>query len=46
VSFLTEEIATEKKNQRSASLPTTLDGFEAQLNQSEITFSKKFNNEK
>jgi len=46
VSFLTEEIATEKKNQRGGALPTSLEGFEVQLDQSEITFSKKFNNEK
>ncbi|XP_021954451.1 complement component 1 Q subcomponent-binding protein, mitochondrial isoform X2 [Folsomia candida] len=46
VSFLTEEIATEKKNQRAGPLPSNLDGFEIQLDQSELTFTKKFNQEK
>jgi len=45
ISFLSEEIATEKKGQRQAPLPSKLDTFDIQLNQSEITLGKKYNNE-
>jgi len=41
VNFLSEEIEAEKKNQRTAPLPTTLDGFDITLNQSEISLKKK-----
>jgi len=45
ISFLTEEIATEKKNVKTGPLPTNLEGFDVQTNLSEITLTKKFNNE-
>jgi len=45
VNFLAEEIAAEKKNQKSGALPTTFDGFSVEFNQSEINLMKKHNNE-
>jgi len=45
ISFLGEEIATEKKGQRQGPLPTKLDTFDVKLNQSEITLVKKYNSE-
>jgi len=44
VEFLTEEIAAEKKG-RKARTPTNLDGFDIKFNGSEMTLSKKFNEE-
>jgi complement component 1 Q subcomponent-binding protein len=45
LSFLAEEIATEKKAQRTVKLPTTLDDFKITVDQSDVTLTKKFNKE-
>jgi len=39
--FLSEEISTEKKLQRTTTLPSTIDGFSVKLDKSEITLTKK-----
>ena len=44
VEFLTDEIAAEKKGRKARTL-TSLDGFDIKLNGSEMTLSKKFNDE-
>lgn len=44
-SFLTEEIATEKKTMKAASAPKALDGFEIKTEESEVTLTRQFNNE-
>lgn len=44
VAFLDEEISSEKKAQRSEDLPM-IQGFETQLDGSDVTFTKKFNAE-
>lgn len=46
VEFLTEEILAERKAQKSKTLPTKLDGFNAQLNGAEVTLTKEVDNEK
>ncbi|CAL8129684.1 unnamed protein product [Orchesella dallaii] len=43
--FLEEEIATEKKMQRSTSIPTTFHGFSVSFDRSEILLTKKVGNE-
>lgn len=45
VEFLTEEILSERKAQKAKTLPTQLDGFQAQLNGAEVTLSKQQDNE-
>lgn len=44
-SFLTEEIATEKKTLKSTSVPKSIDGFDIKASEAEVTLTKKFNNE-
>ena len=44
VEFMTDEIAAEKKGRKARTL-TSLDGFDIKLNGSEMTLSKKFNDE-
>lgn len=44
-SFLTEEIATEKKTMKASPVPKSIDGFEVVIEESELTLTKKFNNE-
>lgn len=41
VEFLTEEILAERKAQKVKTIPTELDGFQAKLNGSEVTLTKK-----
>ncbi|ODN04924.1 Complement component 1 Q subcomponent-binding protein, mitochondrial [Orchesella cincta] len=43
--FLEEEIATEKKMQRSTSIPSTFQGFSVSFDRSEIILTKKVGNE-
>lgn len=43
--FLTEEILSERKAQKSKTLPTELDGFKVQLNGAEVTLTKQVENE-
>lgn len=45
IGFLEEEIATEKKMQRSTTIPTTHEGFAVSVDKSEIILTKKFGNE-
>jgi len=44
-SFLTEEIATEKKTMKSSTVPSSVEGFEVKTEDAEVTLTKKFNNE-
>jgi len=44
IEFLAEEIVAEKKTSKSK-VASNLDGFDVKLNGSEISLSKKFNNE-
>lgn len=46
VEFLTEEILSERKAQKTKTLPTALDGFKAQLSGAEVTLTKEQDNEK
>lgn len=46
VEFLTEEILSERKAQKTKTLPTELDGFKAQLSGAEVTLTKQQDNEK
>jgi len=43
--FLTEEIATEKKQQRTTSLPANLAGFDIKTDGAEVTLTKKIQDE-
>lgn len=43
--FLEEEIATEKKMQRSSTIPTTFEGFSVNLDKSNVTLSRKIGSE-
>lgn len=43
--FLTEEILSERKAQKSKTLPTELDGFKVQLNGAEVTLTKQVESE-
>lgn len=45
VEFLTEEILAERKAQKVKTIPTELDGFQAKLNGSEVTLTKKTSDE-
>lgn len=45
VEFLTEEISAEKKAQKRKTIPTEIDGFKAQLDGSEVTLTKKVDDE-
>ncbi|KAF2880950.1 hypothetical protein ILUMI_25231 [Ignelater luminosus] len=45
VEFLTEEILAERKAQKKKTIPTEIDGFKAQLNGAEVTFTKKVDDE-
>jgi len=45
ISFLAEEIATETKGKKSTPPAKALDTFTITTNQSEVTFTKKYNNE-
>jgi len=45
VSFLAEEIATETKGKKSTPPAKAIDAFTITTNQSEVTFTKKYNNE-
>lgn len=45
VEFLTEEILAERKAQKSKTIPTEIDGFQATLNGAEVTFTKKTDKE-
>lgn len=45
VEFLTEEILAERKAQKVKTIPTEIDGFQANLNGAEVTLTKKVDNE-
>jgi len=45
VEFLTEEILTERKAQKSKTLPTEVDGFNVKLNGAEVTLTKQIDDE-
>ncbi|GBM18910.1 hypothetical protein AVEN_137278-1 [Araneus ventricosus] len=44
VAFLKDEIENEKKAEKTFD-PSTLNGFQVELNEAEVTLTKKFNNE-
>lgn len=46
VEFLTEEILSERKGQKSKTIPTELDGFKAKLDGAEVTLTKEVDDEK
>ncbi|KAF4522996.1 hypothetical protein B566_EDAN007426 [Ephemera danica] len=46
VDFLTDEIDTEKKTHQKKSIPTELDGFKIECDNSEVTLTKKSGDER
>lgn len=45
VEFLTEEIAAERKLQKTKNIPTEVDGFKVKLDGSEVTLTKTVGDE-